>query len=82
MVIAHFIQISTWHILHDGVEFCDLGADYYNQFNREKMSNSLMKRLSNLGFSTPVEGCILLFNQWLEYFFLYCHQVVTVGKNS
>jgi hypothetical protein len=33
-----------------GREFKDLGADYYNQFNREKKINSHIKQLSKLGF--------------------------------
>ena len=44
------MMIAIWHILKDGVEFRDLGSDYYNQFNREKKANSLMKKLLNLGF--------------------------------
>ena len=47
--------IAIWHILRDGVEFRDLGADYYNQFNREKKANSLMKKLLDLGFSVVIE---------------------------
>ena len=49
--------ISIWHILHDRVEFRDLGADYYNQFNREKKAGSLMRKLADLGFSVSVEDC-------------------------
>ena len=55
VAVAHSILIAIWHILHDGVPFKDLGADYYNQFNREKKANSLMKKLVNLGFSVSIE---------------------------
>lgn len=55
IAVAHSMLIAIWHILRDGVEFRDLGADYYNQFNREKKANSLMKKLLNLGFSIVIE---------------------------
>lgn len=50
IAVSHSMLIAIWHILKDGVEFRDLGSDYYNQFNREKKANSLMKKLLNLGF--------------------------------
>lgn len=55
IAVAHSMLIAIWHILRDGVEFRDLGADYYNQFNREKKANSLMKKLLDLGFSVVIE---------------------------
>ena len=35
----------------DDKSFCDLGADYYNRFNKEKKINSYVKQLSKLGVS-------------------------------
>ena len=35
------------------MEFKDLGADYYTQFNREKKINSHLKQLSKLGVNFP-----------------------------
>ena len=55
VAVAHSMLIAIWHILKEGVEFRDLGADYYNQFNREKKANSLMKKLLDLGYSVTVE---------------------------
>ena len=55
VAVAHSMLISIWHILHHKVEFKDLGADYYNQFNREKKANSLMRKLADLGFSVVIE---------------------------
>ena len=50
IAVSHSMLIVIWHILKDGVEFRDLGSDYYNQFNREKKANFLMKKLLNLVF--------------------------------
>jgi len=38
-----------------GHDYKDLGADYYNQFNREKKINSHIKQLSRLGIIIPDE---------------------------
>ncbi|NBH32877.1 IS110 family transposase, partial [Clostridiaceae bacterium] len=41
-------------ILKDGVVFKDLGADYYNQFNKERKINAYLKKLKALGWEAPV----------------------------
>lgn len=53
VAIAHSILIAIYHILKDGVEFKDLGADYYNQFNKERKINSYLKKLKALGWEQP-----------------------------
>ena len=40
--------IAIYHILKDGVVFKDLGADYYNQFNKERKINAYLKKLKAL----------------------------------
>jgi len=52
LAVAHSLLISIYHVL-SGKPFCDLGADYYNQFNREKKISSHLKHLSKLGVSVP-----------------------------
>ena len=46
-------MIAIYHILNDGVEFKDLGADYYNQFNKERKINAYLKKLKVLGWEAP-----------------------------
>ena len=53
VAVAHSMLIAIYHILKDGVVFKDLGADYYNQFNREKKINSHLKQLKALGWEMP-----------------------------
>ena len=55
IAVAHSMLIAIWHILKEGVDFRDLGGDYYNQFNREKKANALMRKLTDLGFSVVIE---------------------------
>ena len=38
------------HILKEGAAFKDLGAGYYNQFNRERKINAYLKKLKALGW--------------------------------
>ena len=52
MAVAHSILIAIYFVL-SGYAFRDLGADYYNQFNRDKKINSHVKLLSKLGVAIP-----------------------------
>ena len=50
LAVAHSMLIAIYHILSDKVEFRDLGADYYDSFNRDRKINSYLKRLKALGW--------------------------------
>jgi transposase len=52
LAVAHSLLIAIYHVL-SGKAFCDLGADYYNRFNKEKKINSYIKQLSKLGVNVP-----------------------------
>ena len=49
VAVAHSMLVAVYHILKDGVVFKDLGADYYNQFNKERKINAYLKKLKALG---------------------------------
>ena len=51
IAVAHTLLIAIYHMLKDGKEFVDLGADYYHQFNTEKKANSYIKKLTQLGYT-------------------------------
>jgi transposase len=53
VAVAHSMLIAIYHILKYGVVFNDLGADYYNKFNRERKINSYLKKLKALGWEVP-----------------------------
>lgn len=46
--------IAVYHILKYGVQYHDLGAGYYDQFNKERKINSYLKKLKTLGWEPPV----------------------------
>ena len=54
VAVAHSMLIAIYHILKDGVEYKDLGAEYYNQFNKERKINAYLKKLKALGWEVPV----------------------------
>ncbi len=54
LAVAHSLAIAIFFVL-SGREYKDLGADYYNQFNREKKIGSHVKQLSKLGVLIPDE---------------------------
>lgn len=54
VAVAHSMLIAIYHILKDGVVFKDLGADYYNQFNKERKKNAYIKKLQALGYNVNV----------------------------
>lgn len=51
VAVAHSMLIAIYHVLKNGVAFKDLGAEYYNHFNRERKINSYLKRLHALGWT-------------------------------
>ena len=54
VAVAHSMLIAIYHILKDNVPFYDLGSDYFNQFNRERKINSLLKKLKQLGWENTI----------------------------
>ena len=54
VAVAHSMLVAIYHVLKDGVVFKDLGADYYNQFNKERKISAYLKKLKALGWEAPV----------------------------
>ncbi len=50
VAVAHSMLITIYNMLRYGQRFKDLGADYYNQFNKEKKKNYYLKKLEKLGW--------------------------------
>ena len=45
LAVAHSILISIYYMIKEDKEYEDLGADFYNKFNKEKKANAYMKKL-------------------------------------
>ena len=59
VAIAHSISIAIYHVLKDNVPFRNLGSEYYSQLNRERKSNTYLKKLKALGWNTPADEAAL-----------------------
>ncbi len=59
VAVAHSILIAIYHMLKYGLIFRDLGADYYNQFNRERKVNALLRKLHQLGWGQQNSAVIV-----------------------
>ena len=53
VAVAHSMLIAIYHILKDGVVFKDLGAEYYNQFNKERKINAYLKKVKSAWLGCP-----------------------------
>ncbi len=54
IAVAHSMLVAIYHILKDVAVFKNLGADYYNLFNKERKINAYLKKLKALGWESPV----------------------------
>lgn len=54
VAVAHSMLIAIYHILSTGEVFKDLGSNYYNQFNKERKANSMVKKLKALGYEVTI----------------------------
>lgn len=55
VAIAHTLCVIVWHLLHDGTDYTDLGADYYTRRdNPEARKNQLVRQLQELGYAVEL----------------------------
>lgn len=55
IAVAHKILIACYYILKYKVPYRELGADYLDHRKEERIKNSYVKRLSNLGYNVILE---------------------------
>jgi transposase len=51
IAVGHTILVVFYHILKKHVEYHDLGADFFDRLEPERLKRYLVKRLQHLGFS-------------------------------
>ena len=54
VAVAHSMLIAIYYMLKEDKEYSELGADFYNKFNKEKKANSYMKKLKELGYDVQI----------------------------
>src|SRR5205823_5997228 len=50
IALAHSLLVIFYHLLKSPVEYKDLGADYFDRLNPERLRRYLVKRLEALGY--------------------------------
>lgn len=54
MAVGHSLLIIIYHVLKNKVEYCDLGPDYFDRLEPERVRHYLVKRLQNLGYEVTL----------------------------
>jgi transposase len=56
IAIAHTLIVIIWHVLHDNVEYHDLGPDYFTRYdNPEARKRRLIRDLHTLGYDVTIQ---------------------------
>ena len=54
LAVAHTMLIAIYYMIKEDKEYVDLGADFYNKFNKEKKANAYIKKLKELGYDVQL----------------------------
>ena len=54
LAVAHSILIAIYYMIKEDKEYEDLGADFYNKFNKEKKANAYIKKIKELGYDVQI----------------------------
>jgi transposase len=55
LAVAASMLTDVYYMLRDGVEFHDLGAQYFVQYDKERLTKRLLQRLHDLGVEVEVK---------------------------
>ncbi len=55
VAVARTILQAAWHMLSKGVDYKELGGDYFDRMNSEQTKNKLIKRLEKLGYEVDLK---------------------------
>ena len=55
MAVAHAQLCTCWEMLKQGVCYNDLGSNYFDQMNADRVKRQLVKRLESLGYNVALE---------------------------
>jgi transposase len=53
--VAHAVLVIAYHMIKDHKVYKDLGADYFDRRNAERLRRSLVQRLERLGYGVTLE---------------------------
>jgi hypothetical protein len=54
VAVGHSLLVVIYHVLKDEVEYTDLGPDYFDRLEPERLRRYLVKRLQGLGYDVTL----------------------------
>jgi len=58
LAVGHSILIISYHLMDRGTRFAELGVDYFDRRNPERVKDRLVTRLEKLGFKVNLEKAV------------------------
>jgi transposase len=56
IAVAHAILVTVYHLLRTGHSYQDLGSNYFDQRDRDRVMRRTVRRLENLGYRVTLEA--------------------------
>ena len=56
LAVAHSILIAIYYMIKEDKEYEELGANFYNKFNKEKKANAYIRKLKELGYEVQLNA--------------------------
>ena len=54
IAVAHSLLVIIYHILRDKKPYRDLGADYFGNVDKERLTRQALRRLEALGYAVTL----------------------------
>lgn len=54
LAVGHTMLIAIYYMIKEDKEYEDLGAEFYNKFNKEKKANAYIKKIKELGYNVQI----------------------------
>lgn len=54
VAVEHAMLVALWHMLSNGVDHEDLGSDYFDRANKQRIQRHHVRRLEQLGFEVAL----------------------------
>ena len=57
VAVAHSLLVIAYHVLRDGQSYCEVGGDYFERLNADRLTRYHTKRLTALGYAVTLTEC-------------------------
>ena len=57
VAVAHSILVIAYHVLRDGQSYRELGGDYFDRLNADRLTRHHTRRLAALGYAVTLTKC-------------------------